>query len=157
MARVEAIYGKTVNVKVGDRIKVSAPGDVGARVLVPVDPVAEGAASQNGLGFRGISLESDGSYVCKTWGQSSPPLTKAQFVAAVQSDDCGKTLAALNNRWSERVDCRDDAGCSTAPGQASGPTSVGLLLALVSALAWRRRSPALGAPAAPAAPELLDR
>jgi uncharacterized protein (TIGR03382 family) len=140
-ARVEAIYGKTAGVMVGDQIRVSASGGPGTRVLVPVDSRVERPPAQSGQGLPAVALEDDGTYVCRSWGEASPPLTKAQFVAVVQSDDCAKSLATLDRRWSQHVDCREpDGGCSTAPGLASGPTSLGLLLALVSALAWRRRS-----------------
>jgi hypothetical protein len=88
-------------------------------------------------------------------GAASPPLTKAQFVGAVQSPDCGKTLAALDGRWSKRVDCGEyTVGCAAAPGAAAGPTSLALLLALVSALAWRAR-PRLPAATAERLPRAL--
>jgi len=48
--------------------------------------------------------------------------------------------------WAKQVDCRDpNAGCSTARS-ASSPTSLGLLLALVSALVRRRRRRVLVVP-----------
>jgi hypothetical protein len=145
-ARVEAIYGKTA-VKVGDEIVVSAPGDPGTRVLAPVEAGKTYSPAEMVPAPRGVALGADGTYVCNSLGTTAPPLTKAQFVGAVQSQSCGQTLAALDGRWSKRVGCEEPVlGCGAAPGAASGPTSVALLLALVSALAWRGRPRVLPSP-----------
>jgi hypothetical protein len=152
-ARVEATYGKTV-VKVGDEIVVSAAGGPGARVLVPVE-AGKAYTPTQGPAVPAVALRDDGTYVCNSMGAVAPPLTKAQFVGAVQSPDCGKTLAALDGRWSKRVDCGEyTVGCAAAPGAAAGPTSLALLLALVSALAWRAR-PRLPAATAERLPRAL--
>jgi len=136
-ARVEVIYGKTT-AKVGDSVRVHVQGGVGTRVLVPVDS-HELSPQEHQFGLQAVALQPDGSYVCRVYQEAGPPLTKPQFIAAVESEDCAKMLSALDGAWTKRTECRDNpAGCSTAP--TSGPTSLGLLLALVSTLVWRRRS-----------------
>lgn len=140
-AQVEATYGKTV-AKMGDVVQIWGSSDSGTRVLIPVDSRVELPPAQKNMGLRAVALQSDGTYVCGDRDLAAPPLTKAQFASAVQSESCAKTLASLDPAWTKRIDCDykgPPSGCHAGLGPAAGPTSIGLLLALVSALAWRHR------------------
>lgn len=134
-ARVEATYGDTLGIGNGATIKLSQPHQVGARVLAPVD-AANAADAGSGLGA--VAVDADGTYHCTSQGvPQSPSLTKSDFASAVTSSNCKQTLASIDSRWGQS--CSTDLqpgpkGCSAAGGEAS----IGVLIAVVTALVARR-------------------
>jgi hypothetical protein len=154
-ARVEATYGDTGGVKVRDQILLatSSPGTPapGTRVLAPVGtgpkPSPRDVGGESTYAF--VALAGDGTYTCAGGNGSPPALTKRQFADAVTSADCANTLASYSPQWKQKVGCdgpgADSAsGCGVAGGAglgggSAGPTSLGILLALVAVLVGRRR------------------
>jgi hypothetical protein len=143
-------------VKVGDQILLATssrgtPG-AGTRVLAPVGPGRNTSPRDAGgeSSYPFVALAGDGTYTCPA-SEGSPPLTTRQFADAVTSADCAKTLASYSSQWKQKVGCgglieeeASGGGCGVAAGAgpgggSAGPTSLGILLALVAALVARRR------------------
>ena len=136
-ARVERIYGESLGVTVGSAVPLQYAPASGTHVMIPIDaPVSEP------LSF--VAFDND-VYECSSQGVSSaPPLNVGEFAAAVLANDCAGALHEVSPAWSREPDCEGDGplpdnGCSAGGAE----TSVGVLLALVAAIARRGRQPSV--------------
>jgi hypothetical protein len=142
-ARVVTTYGETPGVTTGDQIRLtvySGGGVPGARVLAPVGSEPPSQRADGGAPvYPAIALAADGTYSCNSGRiADTPKLTARQFVDAVTAPDCAKTLASYDRSWAQSFGC-EGMGCALGKGEAVGPTSLGILLAIVAALAFRRK------------------
>ena len=131
MVRLTTIHGEALGYAPGDTIiayvGASMPGD---RALVPVS--LENGASEDVLG--GVVISDDGGYTCQSQSVRARPVRGTDFIAAVLSDDCAASLAAVGSSWA-RDTCGPQGGGCAIGGDA--PSTVGILLAVVSVLAAR--------------------
>jgi hypothetical protein len=134
-AIVDATYGDTLGIAKGATIKLSQRREDGSQVLAPVDAAN---AADAGTGFAVVGVNADGTFHCSTQGVvEAPRLSKGDFTSAVTSNDCKQTLATIDPRWGESCGgplAPEPKGCSAAGGEAS----IGVLIAVVTALVARR-------------------
>jgi hypothetical protein len=108
------------------------------------DPLAPIDTSSPPSGYAAIALDAEGIYECQSQGvASAPELGAADFAQAVLASDCAAALEDLDSAWSEEPDCNGDGGgggdgggCDAASSES---LSIGILLAVVTALSARRR------------------
>lgn len=133
--RIDVIHGDGLTHAVGDRVQAYVPGaEVGARVLVPVArPVTMPGDPQPTEHLNGIVLAEDGTYTNPQC--SDEAIDAALFIRAVTSGECSGTLEAADSHW-EGSTCSALGDC--AVGQSGSPSTLGVLLAVVAALVWRR-------------------
>lgn len=125
---ISAVHGAVGAYEVGDAVAVSAPTALdGDRVLAPV-------GSETTATLSGVVIDSDGTYTCSSQGVGPRPLSAELFIDAVTSDDCAGTLAAADSSWAANS-CDGPGGCSVG---GDSPSTLGILLAVVSVLAARR-------------------
>jgi hypothetical protein len=134
--RVDRTYGDSLGVVAGSELELATPRAAGTHVIAPIDSAAQPV--------HAVVIEQD-EFHCSSQGvQQAPPLTPAELAAAVTATDCAAHLRAQDEAWgkssceqNEEPDLFDgDGGGCSASGEAA---SVGILLALVTALATRRR------------------
>jgi hypothetical protein len=138
MARVERTYGDPLGITVGTDVALDSAFAEGTRVLAPID------TSSPPSGYAAIALDAEGIYECQSQGvASAPELGAADFAQAVLASDCAAALEDLDSAWSEEPDCNGDGGgggdgggCDAASSES---LSIGILLAVVTALSARRR------------------
>ena len=129
LAEVKVIHGVVdAGIEVGSEIQVESYASD-----VPVQMVVQGIAGRELDGgtpvYRGIQLGADGRYSCG-W---SGPITKQQYLQAVQAQNCPETLESFES-W--KNECDDGCGCR-AVGRAQ-PSPTGILLALLGVVLARR-------------------
>ncbi len=138
-ARVERTYGDSLGIPVGAEVQLSATYPAGTRILAPID-----SAMAPRLGS--VALDAEGLYACRSQGVSNAPdLDPEQFAQAVMAEDCAAALRTMDAAWRDRQGCGGDptpspigdSGCSA--GADLEAASVGILLALVTAIVHRRR------------------
>ena len=148
-ARVDEIHGTAPGVAVGDVLPVGAlaPYDtqpiVGMTLLLPVSPGDGGVVVPSGYGgrFPGVALASNGTYTPHVNGVAVPTLSRAQFERAVMSSTCRDLVRGYDPAWSESTCPPEGCSCGAAPGsRTDAPSTLGVLLALVSAIVARRTS-----------------
>jgi len=130
---VAATHGEVGTYAVGDSVAAYVPSAAdGARVLVPVGaPSGDGGAV-----LAGVVIDADGTYTCTSQAVGPRPVSAALFISAVTSDDCAGTLAAADSNWAANsCDGPGGGGCSVG---GDAPSTLGILLAVVSVLAARR-------------------
>jgi hypothetical protein len=144
-ARVERTYGDALGVAIGAQVQLADVYPAGTRILAPID------AAPGGMRLGSVELDAGGLYACSSQGvPRAPTLDADQFAQAVLTTDCAATLRALDPAWSARPSCggeqepdpdpspdKDGGGCSAGAGLEAA--SVGVLLALVTAIVHRRR------------------
>lgn len=134
-AIVDATYGETLGIAKGATITLRNQHQTGARVLAPVDAAS---AADAGTGLGAVAVDADGTYHCSSQGVSeSPNLSKSDFASAVTSSNCRQTLGTIDSRWNQSCSSNlgpEPKGCSVAGGEAS----IGVLIAVVTALVARR-------------------
>ncbi|HEY3497650.1 MAG TPA: hypothetical protein VGK73_23290 [Polyangiaceae bacterium] len=130
-ASVEAIHGASFGLVVGDEF-VAEVEDAGAG-----DPLVINAFTGADGGARYVGRVFEEPYVCQP---GVPPLTREQYAEATSSIDCEDRLIAMNSGFAPDEDCGDmyDCGCRIPGGAGSDPTTVGILVAVLSAVAARR-------------------
>ncbi len=139
-ARVERTYGDALGIAIGAEVQLSATHPAGTRILAPIDSATQAR-------FGSIALDGDGLYACRSQGvTAAPDLDAEQFAQAVMAEDCAATLRAMDAAWRDRQGCDGEPGPGPSPydrGCSAGAdlevASVGVLLALVTALVHRRR------------------
>ena len=142
-ARVERTYGDALGVALGAEVTLAETYPAGTRILAPID------AAPGAMRLGSIALDAGGLYACRSQGVSSAPgLDADQFAQAVLATDCAAALRALDPAWQGRQGCGgepdpdpspdDGGGCST--GADLEAASIGVLLALVTAIVHRRRA-----------------
>ena len=154
--RVEQTY-KNTGLTVGTIVQRQPGHAVGQRVLVPVTKGFDGGLQ---VSYFEVQVDSDGLYRCMAGSTESPsiggagPLTPAQYAEAMTRSSieaCTSSLAAIDPAWKDLT-----AACGPQPMMPSEPmtpstngcglsatgseASVGLLVALVSSIIWRRLS-----------------
>jgi hypothetical protein len=136
MVRIDVIYGDAGGIVVGDEVAVELGGLApGTPLLIPVDSASEAP-------FAAVRIEADGVH-CNSQGTGETPvLDPDDLIAAVQAADCSAALAGVDPVWAENS-CDGDLPGGGAAGDggchaAGGGGSVGILLAVVAALARRR-------------------
>ena len=137
-ARVEHTYGDALGITVGSEITLASTHAAGARIVAPID-------SASGP-MHAIALDQEAQYKCSSQGVGqAPPLTAAEFAAAVTASNCRDALAHQDDAWSKNsceemnepdLPIGDGSGCNAGGG--AEPASIGILLALVTVLARRR-------------------
>jgi hypothetical protein len=150
-ARVERTYGDALGVAIGAEVQLAETYPAGTRILAPID-----AAPAARLGS--VALEASGLYACRSQGIfDAPDLDAEQFAQAVMATDCAASLRALAPAWRERQGCDGggeveedpmpmpmpsptDAGSGCSAGANLEAASIGILLALVTAIVHRRRA-----------------
>jgi uncharacterized protein (TIGR03382 family) len=134
--RVDHTYGDAFGIATGSEVTIASEHAAGT---VVVAPIASATAT-----IHGVALEAQsGEYACQSQGVSSAPALSAEELAeAVMANDCVGALKGQSSDWG-RSSCEGEigdpgdtngGGCSASPADAS----VGILLALVAALARRR-------------------
>ena len=139
MTRVEAIHGSSLGIPIGGEVELLDKYPAGTRVLAPIE-----SAMVPRLGS--VALDADGIYACSSQGvHQAPDLDPEQFAQAVMAEDCAAALRAMDSAWRGRQGCGDDldpspgdGGCGAGAGGEAA--SVGILLAIVTALVHRRRA-----------------
>ncbi|HSJ99953.1 MAG TPA: hypothetical protein VK932_01885 [Kofleriaceae bacterium] len=137
-ARVERTYGDALGIEIGTEVQLTSTYPSGTRILAPID-------SATAASFGSVALDTEGLYACRSQGVSNAPdLDPEQFAQAVMAQDCAAALRTMDPAWRDRQGCDGDPplpppggdGCSAgANGEAA---SIGILLALVTAIAHRR-------------------
>jgi hypothetical protein len=132
--RVDHTYGDAFGIVVGSEVSIASEHVVGTLVVAPIssaDAVVHGVA---------VDAQS-GDYACQSQGvRQAPPIAAADFAKAVMANDCTAELNAQDTDWgkssceSDNNKSNDSGGCSASPD-----ASIGILLALVAALARTRR------------------
>ena len=131
--RVDRTYGDALGVQIGAEMPMASEHAVGTLVVAPIDSAT--------AAVHGVALDQASEYACHSQGVgAAPALTADEFAQAVLATDCAGTLRTQSSAWSG-TSCGSDidpensnGGCSASPEAAS----VGILLALVAALARRR-------------------
>jgi hypothetical protein len=157
VARVTTLYGATHGFDVGQTLCVNET-TIGAMVLVPTPFTSAGlvydtqsAACPSMNVHVSVTLENDRPLACSYDPIGRLPLTKAQAVAALESNDCVATLGALDPRWQCGCISTGVAGaaidactptsasssCAVSP-RAESPATIAILIAIVSSLAARK-------------------
>ncbi len=141
MVTITAVHGDVGTYAVGDVVSATLRGSAteGARALIPVGaPSADG-----GFGLSGVVIEGDGTYACNSQAVSLARVDAQLFIDAVTSSDCAATLAAAEATWA--ANSCDGPGPGGGGGGGGGcsvggdaPSTLGILLAVVSVLAARR-------------------
>ena len=71
------------------------------------------------------------------------PLERSQFIRAVEAPECTAVLGSIDARWTQRTSDGSGDGttceCSIPAAGAGGPSTLGILLALLAARRRRRR------------------
>jgi hypothetical protein len=143
--RIAATYGDARGRGVGEEVRAHVDDTTpGTRVLVPV------SAAFDAEPLVGVLLSHDGTYACRWQRGAAAPLAAEDFVAAVTSEDCAGTLVALDRSWARDSCHGPQRGCAIG---GSEPSSLGILLAVVSVLAARARRARRARPTAPRAAE----
>ncbi len=158
--RVDRVHGDGMGRHVGDTFPIHGvygPGTaVGTRAIVPVAPAAH-AGSDGGAADAGalaspwpINVDANGVRVCREWwsGSVAPSVTSQQIVAALLSSDCHRTMVGYDARFAYHMGdpappaastgTLQQSGCNTSPTATDAPTTVGVLLAILSVLSARR-------------------
>ena len=146
--QIDIVHGDGNGYQVGDTFTTYLSATNGGRVLAPIDGPATvvgdaGAPSP----LAGVLLDADGNHTCQTQAVGPRIVGRELFLDAVQSSDCAATLIEADASWGRNSCDGDPGGCAVGAPGASGlgggaPTTLGVLIAIVSALAARR---ALGA------------
>lgn len=138
IVRVDEIHGDGAGYQVGDTFVVSVYGaDPGQSVLAPVGPESMTGGADGGIAtLRGVLVDEGGTYQCRSQSVARP-ISAELFIEAVQSSDCAGTLAAADPGWAENS-C-SGGGCAASGAGDGAPTTIGILLAIVTALAMRGR------------------
>jgi len=123
-ATIHAIYGDVDRgLSVGSEVKTSLLAEV------DVDVVLRGAydyqLDDGTKVYAGVSFQ-NGRTACD-WG---PSLTRSQYLEAVLSDDCPRYIAEHDDGC--------DEGCGCRAASHGGPTSLGILMALLGVVVARR-------------------
>ncbi len=127
--RVDALYGDPQGHFSGEEVDVTGPNTAAVVALIPL---YGGSASPP---FFALALNAQGHPEACDYNSKEVPLTKRQTIDALQSSNCNAALAKVDSRWADHPAC-GGCGCDT---QGSGtPSSVGILLAVVGAVAARR-------------------
>lgn len=157
--QVIAIHGDVGVAQVGAIYKVTDGSALraGAPVLVPVSrsttPEFYGIGpSGDDSGFSSqpappnlttsMLLLIDGSgrpLRCNAGEETTLPVTKAQVVTALRSNDCRGEMAKVDSDWSDAPSCGGACGCS-AVGLRGEDAGVAVLLAVAGAMIARRRA-----------------
>lgn len=145
--RVEATYGDAGNVAVGNLYVIdNATSVAGTRVLFPLkrqsmptfyEPVTPSRVDQNLL----LPIDASGRPLrCDRGDERSIPVTKAQVIGAIRSNDCRGEMNKVDSDWSDAPSCGEGCACSTT---VSNEADVAVLLAVVAAVMARRVGRAL--------------
>jgi hypothetical protein len=134
--RVDRTYGDVLGMQIGSEVTIATEAAVGSLVVAPID-------SASGP-IHGVILDQQNEYACHSQGVgAAPKLSASEFARAVTSNDCAGELRAQSSDWNgdsceETIEpgTNDGGGCTTSAG--AEVASVGILLALVTALARRR-------------------
>jgi hypothetical protein len=133
--RIDRTYGDVLGMQIGSEVAIANELTAGKIVVAPVDSAS--------APIHGIVLDQQNEYTCHSQGvDSTPALGADDFARAVMANDCAGELRAQSSEWN-RNSCdgeiqpgNDEGGCTTGAGAEAA--SVGILLALVTALARRR-------------------
>jgi hypothetical protein len=148
LVRVDAAEGVTAPYAIDQEVMVApTPGSslpaIGKTVVVVVqqEPVEPG--SDPAVPLVGAVLTDEGTYTCKSGKLTLGPLSQDQLISALRAERCKEQLAAYNTAWGESVSERERGlqNCAVPSGAPRDdvPTTLGILLALGSLLAARRR------------------
>ncbi|UJR87120.1 hypothetical protein [Sandaracinus amylolyticus] len=140
IVRIDQVHGDGVGWAPGDTIHTfhSRDAEVGARVLAPVDATSAGRGAHDAP-LGSVLLHEDDTLTCVPWEGPASTLSRDLFLRAVRSSDCVGTLVADDPRWSRRDCDAEGGGCAASGLQSSAPTTLGILIAIVSVLAMRGR------------------
>ena len=134
--RIDRTYGDVLGMQIGSEVAIASEFAAGKIVVAPVDSAS--------APIHGVALDAQNEYICHSQGVSTTPALGAEdFARAVTANDCAGELRAQSSEWG-RNSCdgelepgeSDGGGCTTSAGAEAA--SVGILLALVTALARRR-------------------
>lgn len=133
MVTIASIHGDGGSYTVGDSVAAYVgTAAEGASVLIPIGaPMGDG-----GNALAGVVLDAEGTYTCRSQAVGPRPVSAELFIAAVTSSDCAGTLAADDASWA-RDSCDGPGGGGCAVG-GDAPSTLGILLAVVSVIAARR-------------------
>ena len=130
-ARIENTYGDTTGFTIGTEVALASAFAPGTLVLAPVD-----GTSTTPLGAVPFA---DDVYRCHSQGVSTAPgISPEQFVQVTLATDCVAELRSIDSGWRKDPPC-DSSGGAGVCNSGSGTAGVGILLALVAALARRSR------------------
>ncbi len=150
--RITSTYGDPGSHAVGQEVAVRANDDIwehdiipaGRQIVVPVHRGGETEVSDGGEPMlTAIVLDEEGSFSCSGRSGAVGPMSVEQLSGVLQASDCDGALGVLNPAWVERFSRRPDFGsdgCALAQpaGASDSPATLGVLLALVAAMAARR-------------------
>jgi hypothetical protein len=130
-ARVEAVHGASSSqFQAGDDVRVSVPPSTPVSTEVMLQPRAQyakdGTATYSGVTFP---------YRC---GGDAPSLTKEQYMEAMFSSDCERTLWSFDKEWHPVCDEGCDCKVAGFASNAAAPTSLSILVSLVGVIVARR-------------------
>ena len=134
--RVDRTYGDVLGMQIGSEVAIANQVVAGKLVVAPIDSAS--------APIHGVVLDQQSEYACHSQGVgTAPPLGADDFARAVMANDCAGELRAQSSEWN-RNSCdgeiqpgdSDGGGCTAGAGAEAA--SVGILLALVTALARRR-------------------
>ena len=112
----------------------ATPIDGGADAATPAAPVDAGEPLLGGYAVQNGAVTCSGALA---------PLDRSQFIRAVEAPECTAVLGSIDARWTQRTSMGRDDGttcaCSIPMGAAGGPSTLGILLALLAARRRRRR------------------
>jgi len=164
-ARVEAVYGDTGTVKVGDEVIVTQYVSAGARILFPLfaDTVAADAGALPSFA-QGLTIQPDGVTRGQAGSNEGHPLTTAQIAEAFLAPNCAANLTQRDPWWG-KSSCDGEVsdpvgrdagesvvtgpngngsstggGCSTTGAADGSAATIQILLAVVGVIAARRVS-----------------
>lgn len=161
LMRIDRVHGDGMGRRVGDTFpihNVYGPGTpVGSRAIVPVAPHvnagADGGSSDAGALASPwpINLDANGVRVCREWWASGvePSVNSQQIIAALLSPDCHRTMVGYDARFAYHMGdpapptstaTLHESGCNASPNATDAPTTVGVLLAILSVLTARRHA-----------------
>ncbi len=129
LLEIEAIHGSTSAYAIGDKIPVQAYTAVAsdAHVLVPLAAghvrVDAGTDAAGNVAPFGIVVNAEGKPMACTVAPFAGdlPITAANVVTALQSNDCAATLAALDAGWAAAPECMENVPENPKPGVDAAP------------------------------------
>jgi len=143
-AHVVAVHGSTTRYAVGDNITVFR-GALGQTVLVPIARATHSelaieagtdASDAAPHALESIPLTGSMPSECSEYRSQGRALSKDELIGALASNDCRAAVGTIDERWTTK-DCGTGRACNMGP-MAASPETIGILLALVGAIAARR-------------------
>lgn len=129
---IDQIHGEALGYAPGDQVTAYVGrANAGDRALVPVSVPSDEVEEGDRLG--GVVIGTDGTYRCQSQGVRARDVRDVDFIAAVTADSCAASLAAADSSWG-RDSCAGEGGCAAG---ADAPSTLGILLAVVSVIAAR--------------------